>query len=342
MSVACPPPNKNNPAISIIVPIYNAEDYLRRCLDSLMKQVKVCYEVILVNDGSTDSSGHICDEYASIYGNISVIHQKNKGISSARNAGMNIANGKWIYFIDSDDFLLDNTLHLLYSEVKKYPECDVIQGAHNVVEYARPQQIGLSAIDIARKPYIGKIYQQDYFCNVIQKHMFVMNTMFRRDFLESNSLRFDQGIFYLEDAEFWIRLLSKHPKCVYTGIASYVYLWKRPTSLCGVPISDRKIISEIRTAGSIYAKVACFAAKEAHYIEDWVNTLALTAFYDICLYGNNKASLVSKLKELFPKIRYRESAKDKIVCNLYNLSPFYACTLLSMATKLKRLYKQRI
>lgn len=107
--------------ISIIIPVYNVEEYLERCLDSIIKQSYKSYEVILVNDGSKDKSGNICDNYAKEYGNIYVIHQDNQGVSSARNVGLDWAkqnsDSKWITFIDSDDWIHPQYLELLLEGV---------------------------------------------------------------------------------------------------------------------------------------------------------------------------------------------------------------------------------
>ena len=100
--------------ISVIVPVYNVEPYLRRCVESILHQTYQNLEVLLVDDGSTDASGIICDEYAAIDDRVTVIHQKNGGLSAARNMGTDRARGEYLCFVDSDD-LLDchgrNALH---------------------------------------------------------------------------------------------------------------------------------------------------------------------------------------------------------------------------------------
>ncbi len=104
---------ENKPIVSVVVPVYNVEKYLRRCIDSLIRQDYSSYEIILVDDGSTDSSGVICDEYADTYDIISVIHKKNGGLSSARLAGFEVAAGELIVFADSDDYVADSYLRKL-------------------------------------------------------------------------------------------------------------------------------------------------------------------------------------------------------------------------------------
>lgn len=106
------------PSISIIVPVYNAECYLRRCIDSILSQTFENFEVILVNDGSTDKSGSICDEYADKDSRINVVHQCNQGQSVARNYGIQKARGEWIHFVDSDDIIHPQMLELLYNAVR--------------------------------------------------------------------------------------------------------------------------------------------------------------------------------------------------------------------------------
>lgn len=115
--------------LSVIVPIYNVEEYLPRCLDSLSKQVlSVQMEVILVNDGSSDSCPAFCEDYLRQHANVTLIHQENKGLSEARNAGIKAATGEWLYFLDADDWLAPDALHtlLVYAETQS---CDMVIGS---------------------------------------------------------------------------------------------------------------------------------------------------------------------------------------------------------------------
>ena len=100
--------------VSIIVPIYKVEKYLKQCLDSILNQTYENIEIILVDDGSPDNCGKICDEYASNDKRIRVIHKENGGLSSARNAGLDVATGEYISFIDSDDYVSENFIKRLY------------------------------------------------------------------------------------------------------------------------------------------------------------------------------------------------------------------------------------
>lgn len=101
------------PKVSVIVPVYNAEKYLRECVDSILGQTLADLELILVDDGSTDSSPAICDRYAAQDARVQVIHQANAGLSAARNRGIEVAAGEWVAFVDSDDFIDANMYHTM-------------------------------------------------------------------------------------------------------------------------------------------------------------------------------------------------------------------------------------
>ena len=103
--------------ISIIIPVYNTEKYLRRCMDSILNSAYKDFEILLINDGSTDSSPAICEEYSRQDSRIKVIHQKNQGVSVARNTGLDYCQGEWIVFVDSDDFISKDFLSLIAKEV---------------------------------------------------------------------------------------------------------------------------------------------------------------------------------------------------------------------------------
>lgn len=109
--------NQEKPLISVIVPVYNVEKYLRQCIDSLLQQTYQNTEIILVDDGSKDSSGKICDEYAEKYSNVFAVHKENAGLGMARNTGLENVTGKYVTFVDSDDWLKKDLLEVLYNSL---------------------------------------------------------------------------------------------------------------------------------------------------------------------------------------------------------------------------------
>lgn len=119
------------PMISIIVPVYNTEKYLRRCIDSVLAQTYKDFELLLIDDGSTDTSGAICDEYAEKDGRIRVFHKENGGVSSARNLGLDNAKGEWITFVDSDDYIEENFLKSFEGKL----DADLVVGNTVLITY---------------------------------------------------------------------------------------------------------------------------------------------------------------------------------------------------------------
>ncbi len=120
--------------ISVIVPVYNVEKYLPTCLDSLVEQTYQNLEIILVDDGSTDNSGRICDEYAGKDSRIRVIHKKNAGAAMARNSGLDSATGEYISFVDSDDWLAKNAFRILHRELERHHAQCTVGGCVHVVD----------------------------------------------------------------------------------------------------------------------------------------------------------------------------------------------------------------
>lgn len=192
-----------NPTISIIVPVYNTEKYLQRCLESIAAQTYKDFECILVDDGSTDGSDKICDEYAAKDNRFKVFHKKNGGVSSARNIGIAHANGEWLYFCDSDDKLHDG--ESLTNLFKLANDADMAVGS-----YIAPDDNGKDVTDTLEsiKPFVGILSGKEY----ISEHMepklhigyigFLWNKLFRRDIIEKNKLRFEADIKYAEDLLF--------------------------------------------------------------------------------------------------------------------------------------------
>ena len=108
------------PKVSVIIPVYQVENFLRRCVDSVLGQTLPDIEIILVDDGSPDQCPEICDAYAESHDNVRVIHKENGGLSSARNAGMRAASGKYVLFVDSDDWIDPETAAELFATAEKY------------------------------------------------------------------------------------------------------------------------------------------------------------------------------------------------------------------------------
>ena len=236
------------PEVSVIVPVYNVEPYLRECLNSVLAQTFDDFELILIDDGSKDASGKICDEYALEDSRIRVIHQQNSGLGKARNVGMDKACGKYIIFLDSDDYWLSSTLDTLYTEAERNQTQVLIFGS--VVfwdEVERPEGADedyclLTAQNNVVKP--GPESMKISFDNN-EFNPLATNRFYLRSYLQSKELRFDEGII-CEDVSFSFLsyLFAERVECI--GAQLYRYR-KRPGSIM-TSASIRKFAHGYRVA----------------------------------------------------------------------------------------------
>ena len=190
--------NTSDIKISIIVPIYNVENYLAQCLDSLYLQTTSSMEVILINDGSTDKSLEICKEYQNQYPNTIIINKENGGLSDARNAGIALATGKYIYYLDSDDWLAPNALEQLYNYAEEH-QCEVVQGNfyytyrdHLLLDnrYIKEEQ---SSFILPRKKAMKELIKNEYIKNFAWGKLYLTSIAKKHPFKKGA---------YFEDA-FW-------------------------------------------------------------------------------------------------------------------------------------------
>ena len=199
--------------VSVIVPIYNVEAYLRRCLDSLVQQTYGNLEILLINDGSTDGSLHIAEEYAGMYDMVHVISQENQGLSGARNTGLAHATGSLIFFVDSDDYISLNAVEKLVEAIEGYDVAELKNvkfdelGNETAYEYHSPIDIGMYDLQTNRE-------------KLFQVAMFVRGNMYRREFIDG--LQFPVGLVH-EDIYFSTILFEKLHRINYLDNAVYYY-----------------------------------------------------------------------------------------------------------------------
>ncbi len=230
--------NDQQPLVSVVVPVYNVEPYLRRCLDSIVGQTYRNIEIILVDDGSPDACGRICEEYAANDTRIRVIHQENRGLSGARNSGMDAATGEYLMFIDSDD-LIDFTMAEKMVNKAKETDADVVQCRFY---FLKDDQDTLDSYsDPIPGAYDGVILdeknlQEFFFAAITDFSMSsVCNKMIRRSLVESFGLRFvnERTIGY-EDELFRSYLCATAGKISAVNEPLYYY-FERENSLMHVP-----------------------------------------------------------------------------------------------------------
>lgn len=202
--------------VSVIVPVYNVENYLHRCINSIRVQNYENMEIILVDDGSKDSSGKICDEYAEMDSRIIVLHKENGGLSEARNVALDICKGKWISFIDSDDYVAENHIKSLYEACIQNDADMGVCGRYDIYQDRKQELFNISSNFVWNKKNAienlllgkglhvgawGKLYKRDVFADV----------------------RYPVGE-VSEDVAVIMRILNQTEKIVHTGISTYYYL----------------------------------------------------------------------------------------------------------------------
>lgn len=214
--------------ISIIVPVYNVREYLRECLDSLVKQDFDSYEVILVNDGSTDGSDLMCKEYADKYHYIRYFSQENKGQSAARNFGMCYATGEYILFVDSDDYVANDTCEVLYDNAKKY-DADIIIGDILNEKSEIQKNPFFRYIPSENKRITTREYCEEAFSYGIYD-IVPWIRLVRKSYLTENNIEFLEGCYY-EDQEYSMRLFTtRNGTVVKIRFPFYYYRMDRPGS----------------------------------------------------------------------------------------------------------------
>ena len=286
-----------NELVTVVVPVYNVEKYLKRCVDSLINQTYKNLEIILVDDGSTDNSGKLCNDYAKDDSRIKVVHKKNGGLSDARNAGIDIASGKYISFVDSDDWLTIDAIEILYNNIKKYNA--EISSASMIEIFSDKNNI---------------IIEPKYECTIFDTISGLENMMYLHGITNSacaklyktelfDDIRFPKGKLY-EDLGTTYKVYAKSSKSVLINRVIYYY-FQNINSIMHYKYSSR------RMEGIPFAKNICDFF-EKNYPEI-INAGIFRLYYE-CLLVLNDMPLKSKDKiEVFKIMKkYRKIVlKDK-------------------------------
>ena len=236
------------PVVSVIVPVYNAQKSLARCIDSILNQTFKDFELILLDDGSTDTSGEICDRYAEIDERVRVIHKENSGVSDTRNRGLDIAEGKYLQFLDSDDWITPEATGLFVRTVEEN-QCDMVIADFYRVIGERVSQKGAIEED-------GLMDQVTFAENMLQKpadfyYGVLWNKLYKREIVESYRLRMDSSVSWCEDFMFNLEYV-RHIRSVYALKVPVYYYVKTKGSLVSQGMSVKKTIQMKRTVFEYY------------------------------------------------------------------------------------------
>ena len=227
-----------NPTVSIIVPVYNAENTLSRCVDSILHQEYTDFELLLVDDGSLDSSGAICDRYASLDSRVHVIHKENSGVSDSRNMALDHARGTYLQFLDSDDWITPNATDLLV-QTAEYYHCDMVISDFYRVIGERVSHKGDIEDDcvLTQEEFATHMMENpaDFYYGVL------WNKLFRRDIVEKYHLRMNPDISWCEDFMFNLKYI-RHADVFYALQVPIYYYVKTKGSLASQGMNITKTI----------------------------------------------------------------------------------------------------
>lgn len=267
--------------ISLILPIYNMERFLKRCMKSIFAQTHQELEILLIDDGSTDRSPAICDAYAKKDARIRVLHKENGGLSSARNAGMELATGTYLFFLDPDDTIPPDAIEKLVRVAKAHPY-DVIKGLHNVKNgaHSRRTSYGWTQGTVDR---IGSAEERERWRMLKTAWSFgcAWAGLYKKAFLDETAIQFDDNrVIFLEDVLFNSKIMANHPQyyLLCEPVYNYYYvegsLLNRPMPALGKKLRallkeynrylhEQRVYEEnLDLVGTLTARYLCWSASE--------------------------------------------------------------------------------
>ena len=303
----------NNPMISIIVPVYNVEHYLNKCLNSIEKQSYQDYELIIVDDGSTDNSSAICDTFAKSHPNAVVIHQTNGGLSVARNVGIKSAKGEYLIFVDSDDFLIGEEalsriavlLEHLHPELLICLPDEYDEDGTTVIYHHNPGKWDENKIYHGDKMVDGLYELNGIWVTLAQ------TKIIKRDYCSENHLFFYEGIYH-EDDEWIARVILSRPTTAFHYQPWYGYR-HRENSIVSSADSQKRYK---RTCDKIKAASSMLNQTDAHkykyfirYVSDYLfNTIISANQFDVS-YTHEFISFLQDYKRLYKRVLPSKSVK---------------------------------
>lgn len=306
--------------LSIVVPVYNVEKYLKRCIESLIAQTFNDYEIILVDDGSTDKSGEICDKFSKLYEKITVIHKENGGLSSARNAGIDIATGEYIGFVDSDDWIEPDMYDNLYNVAEKYRldmalcgvELDFEDGSSKIYYSIENFKI-LNKEEALRDIFVNSLFFEEAWNKIYRRHIF-------------DTIRYPDGKIH-EDTYIICKILDKCNKIGYIPNISYHY-FQRSDSIMG----NLKKIPSIDRIYSVYVVLRYLMNYKDIYKDSFYNLISAPLKNIDYIINSNSIDAKMYLKEL--KKFYKNYLKDIFYNNNIPLSTKIIILIILLPNKL--------
>lgn len=316
--------------LSIIVPIYKVEQYLSKCVDSLLNQdlLPEDYEIILVDDGSPDRCGEICEEYATRFSNIKVVHRENGGLSAARNSGIEVARGKYIQFVDSDDYLELGVLKFLVDKMEA-DKLDVLrfnyQNVNEKYEVFEPNKVSKPFVDYRDKVCDGLTFLTERLGFGCYAWQFII----KRELFEC--CHFKEGI-YFEDTEWTPRLLLKAQRVSSTDRLVYNYLMRSGSITQSVDKKKKRKVMDDKLLLVDAMQVQMTGVNDKRWFEGMIAQTVLSILgYVSANYKTEVAAVCNalKLKYVFPLSTYHATELARRKIRIANVSPRLLCWLMN-------------
>ena len=256
--------------ISIIVPVYNVEKYLSRCIESILSQSFTDFELLLIDDGSRDSSGAICDEYASKDARIRVFHKENGGVSSARNLGLDNARGEYVVFIDADDIVKEQYLeHLMYSDA------DLVVAGVKSFGIREKQYVPFEGTIISMKDFL-RLWNAS---TMNYLYCFPIAKRFRLSIIRNHGVRFDERLFFAEDECFVTFYMSLIDSFVQLATMDYQYRIESVDRGAKYPMNTMQLIEHYNCMMLSLEKLEQSCDESIKLVKDDVNRRFIRKLY---------------------------------------------------------------
>ena len=319
-----------NALVSIIVPIYNAALFLDQCIQSVISQSYKNWELLLMDDGSIDDSAKICDKYALLDSRVRCIHKKNTGVSDTRNKGLDLATGKYIMFLDSDDYWNTNEILLHLVTLAEGNNVDIVRA-----EY---KEVTVNGADLKVPEYPEKmcfenqiISSMDFLEHIVAHEFFLVLSLIKADCIRK--LRFNTHRIFLEDAEFYLRMLQKPLKCMYLPLIFYSYRKHENTVTIKIVPGNKKLRDAFdftRLCFSLSMETLDMRMK-AYLIKKGIENY----LFDVSVIGESKQTYKDR-KSWFAQWNIAELDKEvKLIIKENKLQSNYRIALFPLELQLK-------
>ena len=289
--------------ISVVVPVYNSAIYLDKCIQSILKQSYPNWELILVDDGSTDESGSICDKYAREYANIKCIHQENRGVSIARNTGIEASRGEFLSFVDSDDVVSAEYLEHLISILKLH-NCDwSLSAVGNYHEFSPQQKILLDFNQLSAEDFLKLNTAYVLFGPVCK--------LYKAEIIKRHQIRFPEGIHYGEDLLFNFAYMEHIHSAVFWNVNDYTYEKVNDTSLSTryrkTMFEEELFLSNVKI--SFYKKKGVYNRDFERFVHDGIFDMGYNAILKSYFRGDNE-NIKAHISGILNNEVFQEAARD--------------------------------